>query len=167
MFALVVLVLEGTLLVPNCYPMKKERCRNQVGVEEASGGVVASVGVGSHEADQVFDHPVDSADPSADPVQVQDDSVESVGLPPFRSLSPPNFSWGGLSGGDSVRWINSCYAKAVYWIPNLFKLPSGKQGKLFVRELTRLFRQYSEESAMECVALKAAFSNACSTEASQ
>ena len=46
---------------------------------------------------------------------------------------------------------------AVHWIPNLFKVPHGKSGKLFVRELSLLFRAYAEDSSKECIALKAAF----------
>ena len=52
--------------------------------------------------------------------------------------------------------ISRCYPKAVHWIPNLFKIPYGKQGRLFIMELTCLFCLYSEDSAMECITLKAA-----------
>ena len=38
----------------------------------------------------------------------------------------------------------------------MFKIPSGKSGNSFIRELTRLIRAYAEGSAMESVALKAA-----------
>ena len=36
------------------------------------------------------------------------------------------------------------------------KVPSGKQGKLFVIELARLFQSYADRSALEAVTLKAA-----------
>ena len=35
-------------------------------------------------------------------------------------------------------------------------IPYGKQGKLFIKDLTHLFHLYSEDSAMECIALKVA-----------
>ena len=35
-------------------------------------------------------------------------------------------------------------------------IPYGKQGKLFIKDLTYLFHLYSEDSAMECIALKVA-----------
>ena len=35
--------------------------------------------------------------------------------------------------------------------------PPGKQGRLFVKELSHLSYLYAEDSAMECIALKAAF----------
>ena len=53
--------------------------------------------------------------------------------------------------------INRCYSRAAHWIPNLLVIPCGKQGKLFIKELTRLFCLYSEDSAMECLTLKATF----------
>lgn len=40
---------------------------------------------------------------------------------------------------------------------NLFKVPAGQAGKAFVKELSRLFLNYGESSALECIALKAAF----------
>ena len=44
----------------------------------------------------------------------------------------------------------------MHWRRNLFKVPSGKAGKAFVRELTRLFQAYADGSSLESVALKAA-----------
>ena len=44
----------------------------------------------------------------------------------------------------------------MHWKRNLFKIPSGKSGKSFVRELSRLFHAFGDGSAVECVALKAA-----------
>ena len=53
--------------------------------------------------------------------------------------------------------INWCYSRAAHWIPNLLVIPCGKHGKLFIKELTRPFCLYSEDSAIECLALKATF----------
>ena len=38
----------------------------------------------------------------------------------------------------------------------MIKVPSGKAGNLFVKELTRLFQAYVSDSALQSVALKAA-----------
>ena len=38
----------------------------------------------------------------------------------------------------------------------MFTVPSGKAGKTFVRDLSRMFNAYAEGSALECVAMKAA-----------
>ena len=77
-------------------------------------------------------------------------------LPLFHPVSDPHFKWKDLTGEDCVVLINRCYSKAVHWIPNLFMIPYRKQGKLFIKELTHLFRLYSEDSAMECITLKVA-----------
>ena len=79
-----------------------------------------------------------------------------VEVPPFRPVCDPKFKWHDLSGPECMAAIDRCYSRAVQWIPNLFKVPYGRHGKSFVRELTRLFRSYAENSAMECIALKAA-----------
>ncbi len=52
--------------------------------------------------------------------------------------------------------INRSYEVIVQWRRNLFKVPSGKAGKDFVRELTRMFRAYADGAALESVAMKAA-----------
>ena len=77
-------------------------------------------------------------------------------LPPFVPISTPNFTWGDLDGEAFVRTIDSSYDVIVHWRRNLFKVPSGKAGKAFIRELTRLFRAYADGSALENVAMKAA-----------
>ena len=64
---------------------------------------------------------------------------------------------GTLSAVECTDANNECYEDAVHWILNLFSLPSGKQGRLFVKELSHLFYLYAENSAMECIALKAVF----------
>ena len=84
-------------------------------------------------------------------------SSTTVDLPPFRPSADPQFQWNSLSGKKCIELIDKCYDVAVHWIPNLFKLPHGKSGKLFVRELSLLFRAYAEDSSKECIALKAAF----------
>ena len=77
-------------------------------------------------------------------------------LPTFNPISAPNFRWGKLNGEAFARSIDHSYKEIVHWRRNLFKIPSGKAGKAFVQELTRMFRAYSDSSALECVALKAA-----------
>lgn len=78
-------------------------------------------------------------------------------LPSYRPVAEPLFQWNNISGRKCIKLIDKCYDKAVHWIPNLFKVPHGKSGKSFVQELSLLFRAYGEDSAKECIALKAAF----------
>ena len=44
----------------------------------------------------------------------------------------------------------------VHWKINLFKIPYGAIEKSFMSELARLFKAFSESSALESVALRAA-----------
>ena len=77
-------------------------------------------------------------------------------LPPYEEAAAPNFHWGEIDGETFSHSIECCYAEVVHWKRNLFKIPSGKAGKAFVRELSRLFRAFGDCSALDCVALKAA-----------
>ena len=56
---------------------------------------------------------------------------------------------------SSVEHLTCCYAEVVHWKRNLFKIPAGKAGNSFVKEITRLLRAYTEASVLESVALKA------------
>ena len=61
-----------------------------------------------------------------------------------------------MTGEEFSQTINTYYEEIVHWKKNIFKIPSGKAGKAFVIELARLLRSYSDDSAMEGIALKAA-----------
>ena len=52
--------------------------------------------------------------------------------------------------------ITSAYAEIAHWRRNVFLVPSGKAGKDFVKEITRLFSAYADASAMEGIAIKTA-----------
>ena len=80
-------------------------------------------------------------------------------LPEFTKLpDPPIFYWSERDGPSITQDINNAYDEIVHWRRNVFKIPSGKAGKSFVRELTRLFKAYAECSSLEGIALKAAMS---------
>ena len=76
-------------------------------------------------------------------------------LPSFVPSADPLFTWGALSGAQCVSVISECYSTAVHWRPNLFRVPSGKVGEAFIKELSRLFSSYGS-SALESIALTAA-----------
>lgn len=77
-------------------------------------------------------------------------------LPQFSELASPTFRWGDVDGETFAHSVECCYEETVHWRRNLFKIPSGKAGKSFVHELTKLFRAYADGSALESIALKAA-----------
>ena len=74
-------------------------------------------------------------------------------LPVYELCHSPNFIWGDMDEDTFSRTIKTACKEVVHWRRNLLKVPSGKTGKAFVRELARLFQAYAEGSAMESVAL--------------
>lgn len=80
---------------------------------------------------------------------------ERLDLPRFKPTAGPNFRWGNLEGDDCVDVMRSAYCEVTQWRRNIFLVPSGRAGKDFVRELTRLINAYAESTALESVALQA------------
>ena len=76
-------------------------------------------------------------------------------LAPFTTANN-QFKWGEIDGIKISADIDLIYSEIVHWRQNLFKIPSGRQGKSFVQEMAHLFISYREASAIEGVALKAA-----------
>ena len=72
-------------------------------------------------------------------------------LSAFRPAEQPNFRWGAKEGVDFAHAVRVAYEEVVHWRRNVFLLPSGKVGKEFIRELTRLFNAYTGTSALESV----------------
>lgn len=112
---------------------------------------------GDHDAadQQVLSAPSAAVFPSSPPPLERFPSP-TVDLPEPVPMARPVFQWGTVSGEEFVRVVDSVYDEVVHWRRNLFKVPSGKEGKAFVSELARLFRSYAEATALEQVALKAA-----------
>ena len=92
---------------------------------------------------------------TADGERVHEPDMEDT-LPPFSPAHSPNFIWGEMEGAKVAEDIDMIYREIVHWRHNLFKIPSGKQGKVFVNEMARLFNAYAEASSLEGVAIKAA-----------
>ena len=61
-----------------------------------------------------------------------------------------------MDGRSFSESIISCYNEIVHWWQNVFKVPTGKVGNLFVHELACLFQAYADSSAIKSVALYAA-----------
>ena len=77
-------------------------------------------------------------------------------LPSFNPSSVPSFNWGVSVVPSFSKIILSCYSEIVHWCRNIFKVPSGKFGDLFVHELASLFQAYADTSSMKSMALHAA-----------
>ena len=57
-----------------------------------------------------------------------------------------NNVWGDHSYDDLLQICNSVYDEVVYWKKHLFKLPSGKTGKRYIKEMTRLIDLWNDNS---------------------
>ena len=68
----------------------------------------------------------------------------------------PTFRWVDKAGKTFINSIELCYSEIVHWRNNLFRVPTGKAGKAFVKEVARLFRAFADSSALESVAMRAA-----------
>ena len=64
------------------------------------------------------------------------------------------FHWGERKGSDFTDDLNIAYKQIVFWRQNLFLLPSGKYGKKFIREITRVINCWVDDTALKSVALK-------------
>ena len=82
--------------------------------------------------------------PAAYEIREEDTETLIVPLPPYSSSSEPIFSWGDVDGETFRCALNGTYDEIVHWKRNLFKVPSGKAGTPFVRELSRMFRAYAD-----------------------
>ena len=85
-----------------------------------------------------------------------DSNGVTVSLPSYRDAQQLGFQWGEVDGVTFSRSIRTAYAEIVQWSQNLFKVPSGKAGKVFVVELGHLLRAFAEESAIESIVLMCA-----------
>ena len=83
-------------------------------------------------------------------------SAEPNNLPTFTPIVTASFKWGEKDGDILIQSVDTIYNEIVHWKRNLFKTPSGKAGRLFVQEITRLLTAFSEKTALEGIAMKAA-----------
>ena len=103
--------------------------------------------VDSRSLDENQPHVVGSQPEQSDPVRKE--------LPASQPASAQQFTWGSLEGEDFAHALSAAYAEVVHWRRNIFCIPSGSAGKVFVLEVSRLIRAFCEGSALETVAMKA------------
>ena len=138
----------------SCIPKQLGRCRNvqsDCSLENQDNGKDVNLHPTSREK-------LASETASTDEDEIADvtqDNIEDV-LPPFPHANLPDFKWGNIDGKKVTEDIDKIYSEIVHWRHNLFKVPSGKQGKAFIHEMARLFSGYAEATSMEGVAIKAA-----------
>ena len=133
----------------DCWPSRQspQRCEN---LEDRDPSNDQSIQIADPQLVQPSGLPISSPSP---PIPVSDPHPQ---LPEHERMSETNFTWGALDGPSVAHAIDRAYAEIVHWKRNLFLLPSGKAGKDFIREQTRLLSSYAESKPLERIALKAA-----------
>ena len=78
-------------------------------------------------------------------------------LPPFEIIRSPNFTWGNAVDGPTFcHKVEAAYKGVTKWRRNIFNIPTGKAGTMFVNELSRLLGEYGSKSPMEKYTISAA-----------
>ena len=127
-------------LCSNCLPNRIEKCMNQRKDSERDQESFAPTLTDQHPSPDDLFH----------------DSQPSYDLPAFVPLPKPDFRWSdSVDGPTFIELVNRAYKEVVHWKQNI-SVPSGKAGRAFVFELSRMFRAYGESNAMNVVALTAA-----------
>ena len=65
-----------------------------------------------------------------------------------------HIKWGELQGTNFIEELEKTYDLVVSWRRNVFKLPTGKNGKLFLKEMATLFEYFNSGSSLQPYALK-------------
>ena len=77
-------------------------------------------------------------------------------LPGFHPAKPlHSATWGDLTGFEIKEALDEAYDEVVTWRKNLFKVPSGKNGRAFINEVKNLINEYATSSPLESVAMTA------------
>ena len=63
--------------------------------------------------------------------------------------------WGRYDSYQFEENLSLVYEKIVYWKKNLFLLPSGRTGKQFIEETTKLINEWLHDSPLKDIAFKA------------
>ena len=106
----------------DCQPNRLDKCENQ-------GSTITSC--------QPLNTRDDSPQDATIPITPADDRFD---LPSFTPLSSPNFRWNNsIDSTHFIAMVDKAYQEVVHWRHNIFPIPTGKVGKEFVLELSRLF----------------------------
>ena len=73
---------------------------------------------------------------------------------PSVVVKEEKFYWNESKGSDFLRDLDTAYEQIAYSRQNLFLLPTGKAGKKFIREITRLINCWIDNTTLKPIALK-------------
>ena len=85
---------------------------------------------------------------------VNTEPVEQI-LPVVEENEKVLYTWGKYRDVEFEENVCFAYEQIVYWKRNLFMLPTGKAGRLFIDEITKLIRAWVEESPLKRISMKA------------
>ena len=72
-------------------------------------------------------------------------------------MRSPNSTWGNVVNGLTFcHKIEAANKEVTKWRRNVFNVPTGKAGTMFVNELSRPLDEYGSKSPMEKIAISAA-----------
>ena len=84
--------------------------------------------------------------------------------PPDKSediIETSTYKWGEYTNKQFEENVSSIYEKIVYWKKNIFLLPTGKRGRCFINERTRLIDTWIRGLLLKNIALKAVMIMPC------
>ena len=128
-------------------------CSSIIPVTESPTMESSSTSPVANQSDKTSSPTLESS--STSPVTNQSDKTSSFVSWPLPPLQKADFMWDLKDGISFCQEVSSAYEQVIHWKPNLFLPPSGATGTNFVRELARLLQAYSDNSSLECIALKA------------
>ena len=72
-----------------------------------------------------------------------------------EQIEPETFHWNTIPGRVYQRNLEEAYEQIVYWRKNVFMLPTGAAGKKCIDETSRLLDQWTNNTPLKNIALKA------------
>ena len=75
-------------------------------------------------------------------------------VPDVRQIKANKIKWGDHSGEEIIQeMVQSAYADIIGWKKNIFRLPRGKCGSDFIKELTNLINHFVNKTPWQRLAL--------------
>jgi len=72
-----------------------------------------------------------------------------------KTADPTPAVWGSLKGSEVSETFENAYDEIIKWKRNLFKVPSGAQGKAYVKATTKTINHYVNNTPLQNVAMTA------------
>ena len=85
---------------------------------------------------------------------IERENIITPNLPTYKESSTPAMRVNTLSANEFETFVNSAYDETIFWKKNLFFLPSGKNAKLFINELSYWLDQFNRDTNLHRIALK-------------